>query len=104
MRELGYVEGKSILVEYCYPGEEPDRVPSFVAELVQLKVDVLVSSSTGALRAAKQATKLIPALLWWLLLIQREMGMVESLARPGGNITGLKQTHPRIKWKKAGIV
>src|SRR4030095_16811873 len=57
LRETGYVEGKNILIEYRYPGESPDRVPGFVAELVQLKFNVLVSSSTGALRAAKQATK-----------------------------------------------
>ena len=89
LHHLGYVEGKNIRVEYRYPGGEPDRVPSFVAELVQLKVDVLVSSSTGALRAAKQATKAIPIVMV-ASFDPVEMGMVESLARPGGNITGLR--------------
>jgi putative ABC transport system substrate-binding protein len=93
LRELGYVEGKNILIEYRYPGENPDRVPGFVAELVQLKVDVLVSSSTGALRAAKQATKTIPIVMV-ASFDPVEFGMIESLARPGGNITGLTRlTH-----------
>lgn len=102
LRELGYVEGKSILVEYRYPGEEPDRVPSFVTELVQLKVDVLVSSSTGALRAAKQATKAIPIVMV-ASFDPVEMGMVESLARPGGNITGLTRLTRELSGKRLGL-
>jgi len=93
LRELGYVEGKNILIEYRYPGEESDQVPAFVAELVQLKVDVLVSSSTGALRAAKQTTETIPIVMV-ASFDPVELGMIESLARLGGNITGLTRlTH-----------
>jgi len=93
LHDLGYIEGKNILVEYRYPGEEPDRLSGSVAELVQLKVDVLVSSSTGALRAAKQATKTIPIVMV-ASFDPVELGMIESLARPGGNITGLTRlTH-----------
>ena len=88
LQELGYVEGKNILVEYRYAAVEPERVPEFVAELVQLKVNVLVSSSMGAIRAAKQATKTIP-----IVIVSSQdpvaAGIVDSLARPGGNITGL---------------
>jgi len=87
LRDLGYIEGKNIVVEYRYPGADP-RDLGFVAELIQLKVDVLVSSSAAAIRAAKQATKTIP-----IVMIASfdpvETGLVDSLARPGGNITGL---------------
>jgi putative ABC transport system substrate-binding protein len=99
LRDLGYNEGKTIFVEYRYPGEEADRVPGFVAELVQLKVDVLVSSSTGAIRAAKQATKTIPIVMV-ASFDPVEIGMVESLARPGGNITGLTRLTRELSGKR----
>jgi putative ABC transport system substrate-binding protein len=99
LRDLGYNEGKNIFVEYRYPGEEADRVPDFVAELVQLKVDVLVSSSTGAIRAAKQATKTIPIVMV-ASFDPVEIGMVESLARPGGNITGLTRLTRELSGKR----
>jgi len=99
LHELGYVEGKNILVEYRYPGEEPDRVSGSVAELVQLKVDVLVSSSTGAIRAAKQATKTIPIVMV-TSIDPVETGIVESLARPGGNITGLTRLTRELSGKR----
>ena len=63
LRDLGYIEGKNIVVEYRWAAVEPERVSAFVAELVQLKVDVLVSSSAAALRAAKQATQAIPIVM-----------------------------------------
>ena len=63
LQELGYIEGKNILVEYRYIEGKRDRVPSLVAELVQLKVDVLVSPNLPAIRAAKQATKTIPIVM-----------------------------------------
>ena len=99
LHELGYVEGKNILVEYRYPGEEPDRVSGSVAELVQLKVDVLVSSSTGAIRAVKQATKTIPIVIV-TSIDPVETGIVESLARPGGNITGLTRLTRELSGKR----
>jgi putative ABC transport system substrate-binding protein len=93
LRDLGYVEGKNILIEYRYPGEDPAGGSGFAAELVQLKVDVLVSASTGVLRAAKQATKTIPIVMV-ASFDPVELRMIESLARPGGNITGLTRlTH-----------
>ncbi len=63
LRDLGYIEGKNILVEYRYAEGKLDRVPSLVAELVQLKVDVLVVETVAAIRAAKQATKTIPIVM-----------------------------------------
>ena len=63
LRDLGYIEGKNILVEYRYAEGKLDRIPSLVAELVQLKVDVLVVGILPAIRAAKQATKTIPIVM-----------------------------------------
>ena len=63
LRDLGYIEGKNILVEYRYAEGKLDRIPSLVAELVQLKVDVLVVATLPAIRAAKQATKTIPIVM-----------------------------------------
>src|SRR5215813_13049784 len=88
LRDLGYDEGKNIVVEYRWAAVEPERVSAFVAELVQLNVDVLVSSSAAAIRAAKQATQTIPIVMV-ASFDPVEAGMVESLAHPGGNITGV---------------
>jgi ABC-type uncharacterized transport system substrate-binding protein len=73
LRDLGYIEGKNILFEYRSAEAKLDRIPGLVAELVQLKVDVLVSTVEPAIETAKQATKTIP-LSWWLLLIQSRLG------------------------------
>jgi putative ABC transport system substrate-binding protein len=88
LRDLGYIEGKNILIEYRDTGVTQDRISNLVAELVQLKVDVLVVSTGSTIRAAKQATKPIP-----IVMVTTEdpvaTGLIDSLARPGGNITGL---------------
>src|SRR5215472_7880890 len=86
LRDLGYIEGKNILVEYRYAEGISNRMPSLVAELVQLKVDVVVAAALPAIRAAKQATKTIPIVM---VTTQDPVatGLVDSLARPGGNIT-----------------
>ena len=88
LRDLGYVEGKNILVEYRYIEGDRDRIPSLVAELLQLNVDILVATSPPTIRAAKQATKSIP-----IVMVTPQdpvaTGAVNSLARPGGNITGV---------------
>jgi len=88
LRDLGYIEGKNIVIEFRSAEGKPDRIPSLVAELVQLKVDVLVSQATGGIRAAKEATKTIPIVM---VTVQDPVatGIIDSLARPGGNITGL---------------
>ena len=99
LRDLGYTEGKNILIEYRYAAAEPDRVPAFVAELVQLRVDVLVSSSSAAIRAAKQATKTIPIVMV-VSFDPVETGVVDSLAHPGGNITGLTRLTRELSGKR----
>ena len=98
LRDLGYIEGKNIVVEYRYPATDP-RDLGFVAELIQLKVDVLVSSSAGAIRAAKQATKTIPIVMM-ASFDPVETGIVDSLARPGGNITGVARLTHELNGKR----
>src|SRR5215813_1872019 len=98
LQSLGYIEGKNILVEYRYP-QGTDRIPSLVAELVQLKVDVFVSPILSAILAAKQATKTIPI----VMLINGnpvELGIIDSLARPGGNITGITRFNRELSGKR----
>jgi putative tryptophan/tyrosine transport system substrate-binding protein len=88
LRDLGYIEGKNIRIEYRDSDGKNERFPSLVAELVQLKVDMLVSGVEPAIRAAKQATKTIPIVMV-ITVDPVATGLVDSLARPGGNITGL---------------
>jgi putative ABC transport system substrate-binding protein len=88
LRDLGYIEGKNIAVEYRYAEGRLDHLPNLVVELVQLKVDVLVVNPQPAIRAAKEATKTIPiVMLSSVDPVSAEY--VDSLARPGGNITGV---------------
>jgi len=88
LRDLGQVEGRTFSIEYRGAEGKLDRVPSIINELVQLKVDVIVAPITAAVRAAKQATKTIPIVIV-TGLDPVANGMVDSLARPGGNITGI---------------
>jgi putative ABC transport system substrate-binding protein len=89
LRELAYVEGKSIVIEYRWAEGNLDRLPTLAAELVHLKLDVLVTMGTPATRAAKLTTQKIP-IVFVLAGDPVETGLVESLARPGGNLTGLQ--------------
>jgi putative ABC transport system substrate-binding protein len=88
LRERGYVEGRNISMEYRWGEGKPERFPGLAAELVKLKVDVIVTSGPQAVRAVQHATTTIPIVM---AVIQDpvELGFVTSLARPGGNITGL---------------
>jgi putative ABC transport system substrate-binding protein len=88
LRELGYSEGKNILFEYRYTEGDRDRIPGIVAELIDLKVDILFSTQLIVVRAAKQATKTIPIVMA-ITPDPVAAGLVDSLARPGGNVTGL---------------
>jgi putative ABC transport system substrate-binding protein len=88
LRDLGYFEGKNIQLEYRFAEGKLDRMPALVAELVQLKPAVIVVSAVPAIRAAKQATKTIPVVII-STVDPVAAGIVDSLARPGGNITGL---------------
>jgi putative ABC transport system substrate-binding protein len=99
LRDLGYIEGKNLQVEYRYGAVNPDRAASLVAELVQLKVDVIVSPTQPGILAAKQATKRIPI----VMVINQDpvaTGMVDSLARPGGNITGVTRLTRELSGKR----
>ena len=90
LRELGYIEGQNIATEYRYAEGKRDRVPELAAELVRLKVDIiLVAVGGGPIQAAKKATKTIPIVMVGVPLDPVEASLVESLARPGGNVTGL---------------
>ena len=90
LRDLGYIDGQNILFEYRFTEGKVDRAPALAAELVRLEVDVIVvGGGIGPLRAAKNATKTIPLIMSGVGLDPVEAGLVESLARPGGNITGL---------------
>ncbi len=103
LRELGYIEGKNIVVEYRYAEEKLDRLPALATELVRLKVDVIVTGGSGNTRAAKEATNTIP-----IVMAQDSdpvgNGFVASLARPGGNITGLATLAPEIGGKQLELL
>jgi len=103
LRELGYVEGKNIIIEYRYAEEKLDRLPALAAELVRLKVDVIVTGGAGNTRAVKAATSTIP-----IVMTQDPdpvgNGFVASLARPGGNITGLSTQGPEVSGKRLELL
>ena len=87
LRGLGYVEGQNVALEERWAEGKFDRLPSLAAELVRLKVDIIVTASTPAAQAAQQATQSIPIVLT-NVSDPVESGLVSSLARPGGNVTG----------------
>jgi putative ABC transport system substrate-binding protein len=90
LRERGYIDGQNIAIEYRYAEGKPDRYPELLSELVRLKVDIIVvSGGTPAVRAAMNATKTIPIVMTGQGIDAVEAGLVESLARPGGNVTGM---------------
>ena len=86
LRNLGYIEGKNIVIEYRYAEGNQGRLPELAAELVSLKVDVIVASGAGGL-AAKNATQTIP-IVFAAVQDPVASGLVDSLAMPGGNVTG----------------
>jgi putative ABC transport system substrate-binding protein len=90
LRELGYIEGQNIAIEYRYAEGKADRFPELAAELVRLKVDIIVvGGGSIILRAAKNATKTIPIVMAGTPIDPVEAGLLDSLARPGGNVTGI---------------
>jgi putative ABC transport system substrate-binding protein len=103
LRELGYVEGKNIVIEYRYAEGKLDRVPVLAAELVGLKVDVIVTAASGPIRVAKEATVTIPIVMAFDPDPVAN-GFVASLARPGGNITGLSTLAPEISGKQLDLL
>jgi putative ABC transport system substrate-binding protein len=103
LRELGYVEGKNIVIEYRYAEGKRERLPDLAAELVRLKVDVIVTASGGAILAAKKASSTIP-IVFAAAADPVADGYVSSLARPGGNITGLSLMAPELDSKRLEIL
>ena len=103
LRELGYVDGKNIVIELRSAEGEQGRLPALVAELIRLKIDIIVSAGPSVTRAAKAATTTIP-----IVMAQDSdpvgSGFVASLARPGGNITGLSTLSPEISGKRLELL
>jgi putative ABC transport system substrate-binding protein len=103
LRDLGHIEGKNIMFEYRGAEGKRDRIPGLVAELVQLNVDVLFCPNLPAIDAAKQATKTIP-----IVMVSNvdpvELGIVDSFARPGGNITGLTLQSLELSGKRLELL
>ena len=103
LRELGYVEGKNIVIERRYAEGKPDRLSELAAELVRLKVDIIVSAGPTVTRLLKEATSTIP------IVMTNEgdpvgSGFVASLGRPGGNITGLSALSPELSGKRLELL
>jgi putative tryptophan/tyrosine transport system substrate-binding protein len=101
LRELGYIDGQNIAIEYRYAEGKRDRAPELAAELVRLKVDVIVVAGGPVwVQAAKNATKTIPIVMMGTGTDPVVAGLVESLARPGGNVTGLTNLGPELGGKR----
>jgi putative ABC transport system substrate-binding protein len=101
LRELGYVEGKSINIEYKYADGRTERLPELAEELVRLRVDIIVVSSSTAARPARKVTATIPIVL---AAGGNLDGLVANLARPGGNVTGLYQYSPELFGKRLELL
>ncbi len=105
LRELGYVEGQNLVFEYRRAKGNPERLPDLAAELVRIKVDIIVTSgSTRAIRALQRATGTIPIVFQGLPRDPVKAGFVDSLARPGGNITGLTDLRFKLHPKKLELL
>jgi putative tryptophan/tyrosine transport system substrate-binding protein len=103
LREVGYIEGQNIVIEYRWAEGRPDRLPKLAAELVNLRVDIVVTHGEVAIRTLKQATRTIPIVVG----VTGDLvatGHAASLARPGGNITGLVDTSPKLSGKRLEIL
>jgi putative ABC transport system substrate-binding protein len=103
LRDLGYVEGRNVVIEYRYAEGNVERLPALAAELVALKVDVIVASGTLAALAAKQATSNFP-IVFSPAGDPVGSGLVSSLARPGGNVTGLSAFAPELVGKRLELL
>ena len=103
LRELGYIDGENIQIEHRYGAGSEDRLPGLVAELLQLKVDLLVIPTSQGIRAAKQATTTIPI----VMVTPADpvaAGFIDSLARPGGNITGITRLTRGLSGKRLDLL
>jgi putative ABC transport system substrate-binding protein len=103
LRELGYVEGQNLVIEWQFAKSKGDRIRERVAKLVRLKVDCIVTGGSKATRAAKKATSTIPIVMRGVGSPVKK-GLVASLARPGGNITGFSNSSPGISGKRMELL
>jgi putative ABC transport system substrate-binding protein len=104
LRELGYIDGQNISTEYRYSEGKNDRLPELAAELVSLKVDIIVAGGVPLVRAAMNATKTIPIVMLGQGSDPVEAGLVDSLARPGGNVTGLTNLGRELGGKRLELL
>src|SRR5262245_45949761 len=103
LEKLGYIEGRNIHIEYRFAKGQPERELELARELATLKVDVIVTGSTSITKAAKQATRIIP-IVFGASVDPVANGLVESLARPGGNVTGLSNLSTDLSGKRLEII
>ncbi len=103
LRELGYVEGQNLAIEFRYAEGKVDRLPGLAAELVRLKVNVIVAATDPGTRAAKGATANIPIVMLAINYEPISLGYIASLARPGANVTGLFFQHSELTAKRFGL-
>jgi ABC transporter substrate binding protein len=103
LRELGWIEGQTVTIEYRGAEGNPQRLPALARDLVQLKVDVIVTSGTGAIRAAKEATSTIP-IVFVVLTDPVSRGLVKGFAHPGGNLTGLASQFDELLTKQPQLM
>ncbi|MGH8069422.1 MAG: ABC transporter substrate binding protein [Candidatus Entotheonellia bacterium] len=104
LRELGYTEGQNLVIEWRFAQSQLERVPALVAELVQLQVDCLVVGGTAAIHAAKQATSTIPIVMSAANEDPVRLGLITSLTRPGGNITGVINIAEQLAGKRLELL
>jgi putative ABC transport system substrate-binding protein len=104
LRERGHIEGQNIAIEYRYAEGQPGRYPELAADLVRLKVDIILVGGDGLIWAAKNATKTIPIVMLGSVSDPVEVGIVESLAHPGGNVTGLTSFSRELGGKRLEIL
>jgi len=103
MRELGYVDGRTIAMHWRFADGKIDRYPALASELVEAKVDLIVTSGTPAALAAKKATASIPIVMT-ISAFPEKVGLVESLSHPGGNITGFSHAAPEVTGKRLQLL
>jgi ABC-type uncharacterized transport system substrate-binding protein len=103
LRELGYVDSRNVAMEWRWSEGRTDRLPELAVELVRLRVDIIVASGSQAVRAAKQATSIIPIVMTTVAYPER-IGLVESLAHPGGNVTGLSNIAGELSGKRLELL
>jgi putative tryptophan/tyrosine transport system substrate-binding protein len=103
LREFGYVENKNLVIEYRYAEGKSERLAELAADLIRLKVDVIVTATTPGVLAAKKATSTVP-IVFAAVADPVRAGLVSSLARPGGNITGLSMLNPELGGKRLELL